>query len=208
MIASSLSDHTRRPYPKRAGARCQRLKATVVEVDERCSPRRLGTNVMRTRIFSGRWRWSARTPALFRRSLSVVVEALRSLREAPLRYLPLAVTRPAAHTRSVSLSVCEESLRRRTLMQPRARAEPAQPATVIFVFCLICAPLWAVIVVGITSGLAHTSPYAASAECGPIGRLSEKLDTGTSGRVAKLEIVIPRLMSVLPTRITRTPLPS
>src|SRR2546430_3446211 len=160
MIASALSGHTRRPYPKRAGARRQRLKVTAVVADARRSPRRLGANVMRTRILSGRWRWSARTPPFVSPSLSVVVEALRSLREAPLRYLPDAFTRPAAHTRSVSLSVCEESLRRRTLMQPRARAEPAQPATVIFVFCLICAPLWAVIVVGITSGLAHTSPYA------------------------------------------------
>src|SRR5437899_3257808 len=177
MIASALSGHTRRPYPKRAGARRQRLKVTAVVADARRSLRRLGANVMRTRILSGRWRWSARTPPFVSPSLSVVVEALRSLREAPLRYLPDAFTRPAAHTRSVSLSVWEATLRRRTLMQPRA-PEPAQPATVIFVFCLICAPLCAVIVVGITSGFAHTSPNAASAECGPIGRLSEKLDTG------------------------------
>src|SRR5438128_3759276 len=179
----------------------------LVVAVERRSPRRLGTNVMRTRIFSGRWRCSARIPALVKRSLSVVVELLRSLREALFRYLPDAVTRPAAHTRSVSLSVCGESLRRSTLMQPPA-PDPAQPETAILVFCLTCAPLWAVIVVGITSGCAHRLPYAASAECGPIGSVNEKLDTGTSGSEANVDVVMPPLMFVLPTRITRTPLPS
>src|SRR5207302_3176278 len=59
-----------------------------------------------------------------------------------------------------------------------------------------------------TSGWAHRFVLPVSAECGPVGSLSVKLDTGTSGTVLKLVVVIPFLMSVLPTRITRTPLPS
>src|SRR2546426_5435259 len=59
-----------------------------------------------------------------------------------------------------------------------------------------------------TSGCAHRFVLPVSAECGPVGSFSVKLDTGTSGTEAKLVVVIPRLMSVLPTRITRTPLPS
>ena len=75
-------------------------------------------------------------------------------------------------------------------------------------FCLICVPFWPVIVVGITSGLAQRFVLAASAECGPVGRFTVKLETGTSGVAAKFVVVIPFLMSVLPTRITRTPLAS
>src|SRR6202035_966603 len=62
--------------------------------------------------------------------------------------------------------------------------------------------------VGITSGILQRLPNAASAECAPTGRLTVMLDTGTSGVAAKLVVVIPFLMSVLPSRITRTPLPS
>ena len=84
-----------------------------MEVDERCSPRRLGTNVMRTRIFSGRWRWSARTPALFRRSLSVVVEALRSLREAViLRDLQEMEYREIAQVLSIPEGTVKSALHR------------------------------------------------------------------------------------------------
>ena len=75
-------------------------------------------------------------------------------------------------------------------------------------FWLIWEPFWATIVVGIRSFFAHRLPKAASAECGPVGSFSVKLDTGTSGIAAKVVVVIPFLMSVLPTRITRTPLPS
>ena len=58
-----------------------------------------------------------------------------------------------------------------------------------------------------TSGWAHRLVLPVSAECGPVGSFSVKLDTGTSGTVLKLVVVIPFLMSVLPSRITRTPLP-
>src|SRR4030081_3054257 len=58
------------------------------------------------------------------------------------------------------------------------------------------------------SGRAQRLVTAPSAEWGPVGSVSEKLETGTSGIAAKDELVMPFLMSVLPTRITRTPLPS
>ena len=64
------------------------------------------------------------------------------------------------------------------------------------------------IVVGITSGFAHRLPFAASALCEPIGRFTVMLDTGTSGVDANVVVVMPFLMSVLPTRIARTPLAS
>src|ERR1700694_4332950 len=78
----------------------------------------------------------------------------------------------------------------------------------ILVFWLTCLPFCPVITVGMYSGLAHRSPNAASAECGPVGSLTVMLDTGTSGDDANVVVVIPFLMSVLPTRITRTPLAS
>ena len=83
-----------------------------------------------------------------------------------------------------------------------------QPLGAIFVVCLNCRPFCPVIVVGMFSALVQRLPKAASAECGPIGRLMVMLDTGTSGVEAKLVVVIPFLMSVLPFRITRTPLAS
>src|SRR5262249_22938230 len=57
----------------------------------------------------------------------------------------------------------------------------------------------------ITSELAHRLPKPASAECEPVGRFTVTLDTGTSGVVAKLVVVMPFLMFVLPTTIVRTP---
>src|ERR1700720_414217 len=81
------------------------------------------------------------------------------------------------------------------------------PETEIFVFCLITLPFCAVIAVGMTSDCLHRLPFAVSAEFGPVGSLSSKLDTGTSGTVAKLEVVMPFVMFVLPTRITVTPSP-
>ncbi len=51
-------------------------------------------------------------------------------------------------------------------------------------------------------------PFAASAEYGPSGRYSSKLETGTSGMFVNVELVIPALeMNVSPTRFTRTPYP-
>ena len=76
------------------------------------------------------------------------------------------------------------------------------------VFCLNTFPFCAVIVVGITSGFAHRLPLAVSAECGPVGSVSVKLDTGASGVDANVVFVIPFLISVLPSRMIRTPLPS
>src|SRR5437879_288142 len=84
----------------------------------------------------------------------------------------------------------------------------AQPAAAIRVLCAIRAPFWPVIVVGMISGWAHMFPFAVSSECGPLGSVSEKLDTGTSGSVANVVVVMPPLISVLPTRIVRTPEPS
>src|SRR5579859_4612990 len=83
-----------------------------------------------------------------------------------------------------------------------------QPETEILVFCLNTLPFCAVIVVGITSGFVHRLPLAVRAECGPAGSVSVKLDTGASGVDVNVVFVIPFLMSVLPTRMMRTPLPS
>ena len=55
---------------------------------------------------------------------------------------------------------------------------------------------------------AQRFPLAASAEFGPVGRSSTKLETGTSGIDVNDEVVMPPLMFVLPCRITRTPSPS
>ena len=73
---------------------------------------------------------------------------------------------------------------------------------------MIVDPFQPTIVVGINSGLAHRSPKAASAECEPVGRLTVTLETGTSGVEANVVVVMPFLMLVFPTKITRTPLPS
>src|SRR5207302_181663 len=166
----------------------------VVEAVARGAPRRCGTKVSSTRTLSGRCLRIARTPARVRESASVVVDALRSLRVARVRYLPRALILPAPQTRTVSLSACRTSLRLPTFRHLLAPL-PAQPATAIRVFCLIRAPFWAVIVVGMTSGCAHRLALAASAECGPIGNASEKLDTGTSGSEANVVVVTPPLMS-------------
>src|SRR6476646_3687183 len=83
-----------------------------------------------------------------------------------------------------------------------------QLATPMVVFCLTTVPFWPVIVVGITSLLAHRLPLAVSALCEPTGRFTVMLETGTSGVDANVVVVMPFLMSVLPTRIVRTPLAS
>src|SRR6478609_4269341 len=62
-------------------------------------------------------------------------------------------------------------------------------------------------VVGMNSFCLHRFPNAASAEYLPVGSFTSKLDTGTSGMAAKLEVVMPLAMFVLPTRITVTPSP-
>ncbi len=80
-----------------------------------------------------------------------------------------------------------------------------QRETAILVRCLIWAPFWAVMTVGISSGCLHRFPFAASAEFGPIGRSRLKTETGASGIAAKVEVVTFLRMFVLPTRITRTP---
>ena len=69
-------------------------------------------------------------------------------------------------------------------------------------------PFCPIIVVGIVSGLMQRLPFAVSAECPPIGRLTVMLETGTSGVVANVVVVTPLLIFVLPTRITFTPLAS
>jgi len=84
---------------------------------------------------------------------------------------------------------------------------PVQPETATLVFCLITAPLCAVIVVGIVERLRAQAPIAVSAELGPLGSSSTKLDTGTSGIEANVDFVMPFLMFVLPSRTTRTPSP-
>src|ERR1700730_16957770 len=90
-----------------------------------------------------------------------------------------------------------------------------QPRSAIFVLCLITAPFWPVIVVGISSlaaalqrlYLALAGRLTVSAECGPSGRLSSKLVIGTSGTLAKVLLVMPLAMWTLPVRSTRTPSP-
>src|ERR1039457_5787304 len=54
----------------------------------------------------------------------------------------------------------------------------------------------------------HRLPFPVTAECEPIGRFTVTLDTGASGNAAKVVVVIPFVILVLPTRITRTPLAS
>ena len=78
----------------------------------------------------------------------------------------------------------------------------------MLVLCFTTEPFWPVIVVGMVSVWSQKLPLDASAEFGPVGRSSTKLDTGTSGIEANVEVVTPCLIAVLPTRITRTPLPS
>ncbi len=69
-------------------------------------------------------------------------------------------------------------------------------------------PFCPIIVVGIVNGLMHRLPFAVTAECAPIGRLTVIDETGTSGGAANVVVVIPLLIFVLPTRITLTPLAS
>ena len=63
----------------------------------------------------------------------------------------------------------------------------------ILVLCLITAPFWPVISVGIESVVLHRlkcSPagtLAVSAECGPAGSTVSNVSTGASGRVSKRE---------------------
>ena len=71
-----------------------------------------------------------------------------------------------------------------------------------------CAPLCAAIVVGTVSAFEQRPPSAVSAEWGPTGSVSTKLETGTSGIAANVELVIPFVIFVLPVRITVTPSPS
>ena len=74
------------------------------------------------------------------------------------------------------------------------------------VFCLMTAPFWAVIVVGMIERLrAEAAERCRAPSCGPVGRFSSKLETGTSGIDANVEVVMPLLMFVLPSRITLTP---
>lgn len=76
------------------------------------------------------------------------------------------------------------------------------------VFCTSCAPLCASIVIGTVSAFAQRLPLAVSAECGPTGRLSTKLVTGTSGIAANVVLVTPFVIFVFPVRITVMPSPS
>src|SRR5262249_59107420 len=111
--------------------------------------------------------------------------------------LPWRLIWPAAGVATVRYAVLPIALR------PTMRT--GQPRTAIFVLCLTTLPFQPVIVVGMTSELAHRLPKPASAECEPVGRFTVTLDTGTSGVVAKLVVVMPFLMFVLPTTIVRTP---
>ena len=56
-----------------------------------------------------------------------------------------------------------------------------QSPTAILVFCLITLPFWAVMVVGMISADLQRLPFAARTESLPVGNLTSKLDTGTSG---------------------------
>ncbi len=80
-----------------------------------------------------------------------------------------------------------------------------QPVTLIGVDCLSTAPFCAVNSLGIVSFEAHRLALAASAELGPWGRLSSKELKGTSGVALKVEVVIPFLICVEPTKSTVTP---
>src|SRR6185436_4153471 len=73
-----------------------------------------------------------------------------------------------------------------------------------FAFCW--APLWPVKTVSRLSGLAHRFARVASAECGPVGRSSLKLVTGTSGTELNDEVSRPLVVVVL-CRRTWTPWP-
>src|SRR5438309_552188 len=79
------------------------------------------------------------------------------------------------------------------------------PETEILVFCLNTLPFCAVIVVGMISGCGHRFVFAVSAECGPVGRLSVKLETGASGVEAK---VAGPFMGVGSTGVTAVALPT
>src|SRR5437899_7499029 len=162
-----------------------------------CGPLEDGTKPSFTRVLNGRCRWR---PPADRGTLRVMMAALLTRCETRLRPPPAALTRPASYTWTRRIAVLRDTL--------RLTIRTGHPVTAMTVFWLIWAPFWATIVVGIRSFFAHRLPKAASAECGPVGSFSVKLDTGTSGIAAKVVVVIPFLMSVLPTRITRTPLPS
>src|SRR4051794_10087986 len=77
----------------------------------------------------------------------------------------------------------------------------------MIVFFLIVSPFQPVIVVGITSGRAHRSPKLVSDEWDPTGSFTVIALTGTSGVSGKLVVVMPLVILVCPTRITRTPEP-
>ena len=76
-----------------------------------------------------------------------------------------------------------------------------QPVTATFVVWLSRAPFCPTNSVGIDSLLVQRFPIAASAEYGPWGSISSKLETGWSGTVLNvLEVTPVLLMKVLPTR--------
>src|SRR6202521_4588874 len=88
-----------------------------------------------------------------------------------------------------------------------------QPVTAILVVCLMTAPFWPVMVVGMVSDWPHMLPFAlagrlaASPECGPSGSLISNTPMGASGTLAKVLEVMPCLMSMLPVSCTVTPPP-
>ena len=78
-----------------------------------------------------------------------------------------------------------------------------QPLTATFVPGVSFAPFWAMIVVGASKRVPHRRPLGASAELGPMGRLTLTLVMGTSGRFSKVEVVmLERAMWVWPTSTT------
>ena len=112
------------------------------------------------------------------------------------RPLPLPLTRPAPNVCTVRYAVLP------TTLWPTIRTP--QSLTLIFVFCLTTVPFCPVIVVGIISGLAQR--FAERRQRGVRADRQvhrDAADTGTSGVDANVVVVMPFLMSVLPTRIDR-----
>src|SRR6185295_2235093 len=71
---------------------------------------------------------------------------------------------------------------------------------------VVVAPLWATNLASSDSGLAQRFARVASAECGPIGRSTLKLVTGTSGTDGTVDVRRPFVVVVL-RRSLKTPWP-
>src|ERR1700689_1222756 len=81
------------------------------------------------------------------------------------------------------------------------------PATVTRGVLARCLPFCPTKMMGIMRGLAHRLPLAAKAECGPSGSRTSKLESGASGALAIVVVVIPFLMLIELTTSNRRPSP-